>query len=291
MATTKIWSVHGRIGDVIGYAENPDKTANPQFAPPDLQALRDVMNYATNDFKTERQFYVTGLNCVPEIARDQMTLTKRRFGKENGIVAFHAYQSFAPGEVTADSAHALGVELGYQKAYRPLLPESKHYPLKDSLRHIRKATGFRALYLHYCYLLGAFPKHPPPKLSFVLRQELVKFDQIMAQRKLLTQYRIDTAEQLSSFIAAKEQQLAELAGARTAIVNRLRRCSDEPTTIALKERRSSLTAEIGLCRQELMLTAPIPQRVAEIQRNLLLQQQQETRLTQPAKSKKKEMIR
>ncbi|MEG2679527.1 MAG: relaxase/mobilization nuclease domain-containing protein [Oscillospiraceae bacterium] len=453
MATTKIWSVHGRIGDVIGYAENPDKTANPQFAPPDLQALRDVMNYATNDFKTERQFYVTGLNCVPEIARDQMTLTKRRFGKENGIVAFHAYQSFAPGEVTADSAHALGVELakklwgdhfevivathlnthcyhnhfvlnsvsfvdgkkfndckafyrtmretsdglcreqslsviqnpqtnrasyatrqaegrgeptlynliradvdaaitrcflvqhlpeelrrmgyavktnakymavrpegrprfvrlktlgeaytadaierrifrqrelGYQRAYRPLLPESKHYPLKGSLRHIRKATGFRALYLHYCYLLGAFPKHPPPKLSFVLRQELVKFDQIMAQRKLLTRYRIDTAEQLSYFIAAKEQQLEELTGARTAIVNRLRRCSDEPTTITLKERRSALTAEIGLCRQELKLTAPIPQRVAEIQRNLLLQQQQETRRTQPAKSKKKEMIR
>lgn len=111
MATTKIWSVHGRIADVIGYAENPDKTANPTYTPADLQALRDVMNYATNDFKTEQQFYVTGINCVPEIARDQMALTKRRFGKENGIVAFHGYQSFAPGEVTPDQAHALGVEL------------------------------------------------------------------------------------------------------------------------------------------------------------------------------------
>ena len=111
MATTKIWSVHGRIGNVIGYAENPDKTANPLYTAADLQALRDVMNYATNDFKTERQYFVTGMNCIPEIAREQMALTKRRFGKETGIVAFHAYQSFAPGEVTADAAHRIGVQL------------------------------------------------------------------------------------------------------------------------------------------------------------------------------------
>ena len=108
MATTAIWSVKGNLGRVVDYAANPEKTT---YSPADLQGLRDVMNYATQDYKTEEQRYVSGVNCAPEIAREQMQLVKRQFGKEGGIVAFHGYQSFAPGEVTPEQAHEIGVEL------------------------------------------------------------------------------------------------------------------------------------------------------------------------------------
>ena len=40
-----------------------------------------------------------------------MLLTKKQFQKEGGIVAFHGYQSFAPGEVTPQLAHEIGVNL------------------------------------------------------------------------------------------------------------------------------------------------------------------------------------
>ena len=40
-----------------------------------------------------------------------MIMTKKRYGKEGGIVAFHAYQSFAPGEVTPGQAHQIGIKL------------------------------------------------------------------------------------------------------------------------------------------------------------------------------------
>jgi len=100
---------------VVDYATNPDKTGNPEHLPgsgkTDMTALWDVMAYATRPSATEQKYYVTGINCVPEIARQQMTLTKMRYGKEGGIVAFHAYQSFAPGEVTPQKAHAIGKEL------------------------------------------------------------------------------------------------------------------------------------------------------------------------------------
>ena len=110
MATTKIWDVRGRLDHVLTYAKNPDKTEVP-FTPGDLQALRDVMDYATNDFKTERQLFVTGINCNSEFARDQMQETKQRWHKEGGIIAYHGYQSFAAGEVTPEQAHRIGVEL------------------------------------------------------------------------------------------------------------------------------------------------------------------------------------
>lgn len=108
MATTAIWKVKGNLGRVVDYAANPDKTT---FTPEDLQGLRDVMAYTTQGYKTEEQRYVSGVNCIPEIARDQMMLVKRQFGKEGGIAAFHGYQSFAPGEVTPEQAHEIGVEL------------------------------------------------------------------------------------------------------------------------------------------------------------------------------------
>lgn len=111
MATTAIWKVKGNLGRVVGYAANPDKTENPAFTAQDLQGLRDVMDYATQDYKTERQHYVSGINCAPEIARDEMQMVKQQYDKEGGIIAYHGYQSFAPGEVTPEQAHEIGVEL------------------------------------------------------------------------------------------------------------------------------------------------------------------------------------
>lgn len=114
MATTKIWDVRGWLGQVVHYVENASKTENPAFSNADIQGLRDVMDYATQDYKTEKQYYVSGINCLPEIARQQMLLTKKHWAKEGGIVAFHAYQSFAPGEVSPELAHEIGLKLAQE---------------------------------------------------------------------------------------------------------------------------------------------------------------------------------
>lgn len=111
MATTSIWSVKSTLGHVIEYAADGTKTANPQWSKSEYQSMRDVMDYAMNDFKTEQQYYVTALNCDAGCAREQMQLTKRQFSKMDGILAFHGYQSFAEGEVDADTAHRVGVAL------------------------------------------------------------------------------------------------------------------------------------------------------------------------------------
>lgn len=110
MATTSIWAVKSRVDHVIDYATNEQKT-DRRWSEGDLQAMRDVMDYAMNDAKTEKQFYISGLQCNLRDARSEMALVKRKFGKENGILAFHGYQSFKPGEVTPDVAHEIGVKL------------------------------------------------------------------------------------------------------------------------------------------------------------------------------------
>ena len=115
MAVTKIWPVKGRLDAVIRYAGNEEKTRLSDLTclSAGKDDLGDVLQYAANDTKTTRksQLFVSGVNCVPEIARQQMELTKQQFGKTGGTVAFHAYQSFRPGEVTPEQCHAIGVEL------------------------------------------------------------------------------------------------------------------------------------------------------------------------------------
>lgn len=127
MATTSIWAVKGWLGKVVLYIENPEKTENPQFyrqkdmTDAQTQNLSDVIDYAARSDKTTaaldsesvpilRQL-VSGINCLPATARDEMLAVKKRFGKEDGVVAYHGYQSFAPGEATPELAHEIGVKL------------------------------------------------------------------------------------------------------------------------------------------------------------------------------------
>ncbi len=111
MAVCEIWNVQGRLDHPLDYAENPEKTANPKYTEADLQALGDVMKYATNGEKTERQFFVSGVNCDVATARQEMMIAKEQFRDQSKIVCYHGYQSFKEGEVTPEQAHEVGVKL------------------------------------------------------------------------------------------------------------------------------------------------------------------------------------
>ena len=106
MATTSIWAVKKRLDHVIDYTTNPDKTSKE-----DYKELHNVIEYATASYKTEEQLYVTALNCNKDNVYEDMMFTKKRFDKTDGILGFHAFQSFAEGEVTPEIAHEIGIKL------------------------------------------------------------------------------------------------------------------------------------------------------------------------------------
>lgn len=114
MATTAIWDVTDRLDRVINYTTNSGKTENINFSSPDFKGLQNLLGYTLKEDKTEKQFYVTGINCDPVSACKQMLQTKLQFQKTGGILAFHGYQSFAPGEATPETAHTIGVKLAQE---------------------------------------------------------------------------------------------------------------------------------------------------------------------------------
>ena len=99
MAITKIIAIRDRLDKRVNYAANGDKTS-----------LNAGIEYAVDSDKTEQPQFVTTLNCSnAATAYAEMQETKSRFGKKGGVVGYHFIQSFAPGEVTPEQAHAIGV--------------------------------------------------------------------------------------------------------------------------------------------------------------------------------------
>ena len=452
MATTSIWRVKGWLGKVVIYVENPDKTTNPKsYAKEDMteqdgQGLSDVISYAVNSEKTQWadnedcaviHRFVSGINCSPTAARDEMLAVKKRFGKENGTVAYHGYQSFAPSEATPEMAHEIGMKLAarlwgdrYQvivathldrenhlhnhfvlntvsfvdgikyhrtkkdyhdmrvlsdalcREYRlsvienPQYGKAKHYgewraeqeqrptwrglvradvdeairqsmterqffdnlrkkgyeikvgkdisvrppgkerfvrlmrnfgedysveairrrllsqnrperPAPDlprtvirirlfgSLEKARKITGFRALYFHYCYLLGIFPKSKPrqntKRLHFLLREDLRKLDAISDETKLLVRNRIDTAEQLFSYRDEAQDKIAALTAERKQLYKLQRTAAvkaDPEKSVEIKDRISALSKELATLRKEVSLCDDIAERSGVIKEKI-----------------------
>lgn len=110
MAVTKLWSVKSNLKQVIDYATNPKKTAADVYTEEQYQALADVLSYAKDEEKTERELYVDGINCNVAIARDQFITVKEQYQKTDGIQAYHGYLSFKEQNITPELAQKIGME-------------------------------------------------------------------------------------------------------------------------------------------------------------------------------------
>lgn len=446
MATTRIWPVRDNLKRVLEYAENHLKTANPaHYTPEEMRDLFDVLEYAKNGEKTERERFVTGISCNDKTAFAQMMLTKQRFGKTSGNLAYHAYQSFSPDEVTPEQCHAIGVELArrlwgdhfevlvtthlntncvhnhfvinsvsfadgkkfnnnyamyfsrfrklsdeicrerglsviespggrtprgiyfaekngeptkynlmreaidkaiqmsmtmeqFRRALRKLgyildqnpnrkyptirsvnspkstrlyhlgeayLPEaisqrildrplqvSEEYEvlthperyrphvhtqtmlLRGSFNAMKKMTGLRALYLHYCFLLGIIPKNNQRKpLSPEMRAECRRLDGIVKQTKLLGSEKIGTLEELLLFKEKIAERIQRLKTEQNKISNCIRRCSDPEREAVLKNQRKAVSAEIKPLREQLRIAGQIEERSTTIRENIRIEQQ------------------
>lgn len=98
MATTKIWAVKNRLDHVLEYVSNEEKT------------IDKLGNYVSRDSATENQKYMTCINCSSNDPFTSMINLKESYHDNSKIIAYHAIQSFKPGEGNADMVHEIGVK-------------------------------------------------------------------------------------------------------------------------------------------------------------------------------------
>jgi hypothetical protein len=104
MAVVKVYAVRSKLKRAVEYAANEDKTS-----------LDNIIEYAANPDKTEQRLFETAINCSSvENAYKEMMATKKKYGKEDKVLAYHYIESFKPGEVTPELAHKIGVEFAQE---------------------------------------------------------------------------------------------------------------------------------------------------------------------------------
>ena len=75
--------------------------------------MKTVLGYVSKEKKTVREDrkYVTGINCDPAHAYDEMMLTKKLYNKTGGRQYYHLVQSFPKGyDITPEKAHKIACE-------------------------------------------------------------------------------------------------------------------------------------------------------------------------------------
>ena len=105
MAYVKIFAIRKQFKKTVEYVTNKDKTTAP---------LDELIDYALSPEKiiAEQKLYESAINLMDvNSAFKEMSRTKERFGKTEGVLGYHIIQSFKPGEITADKCHELGRRL------------------------------------------------------------------------------------------------------------------------------------------------------------------------------------
>ena len=113
MATAKIWDVKAHVSKLLAYVANKNKTTMELEVKSDNEAenlAAEILGLPPEHFLHEEKKFVTGINCSPENANEVM-LALLEGVDSSDIQAYHGYQSFKPGEVIPDVAHAIGIQL------------------------------------------------------------------------------------------------------------------------------------------------------------------------------------
>lgn len=160
--------------------------------------------------------------------------------------------------------------LAQRRPLREHRPEPFRCRLHGDLKQAKKVTGFRALYFHYCYLLGVFPQkqnRPPRRVPHTLREDLIRAQELTDEARLLSRHRIDTLEQLNAYRSDVESQLAGLTEQRKSLYRKLRTkavLADPAQQEHIRAEISKLSVQIKELRREVKLCGDIALRSTSI---------------------------
>lgn len=104
IAVTSIWKIDNKLKRVIDYISNTEKTYSSDIN------FFSSLEVEDNDISKEEKLLVSGINCSSENIYKEMMLTKERFNKKDGILAFHSIQSFNDNNLTPELVHKIGIQ-------------------------------------------------------------------------------------------------------------------------------------------------------------------------------------
>lgn len=140
------------------------------------------------------------------------------------------------------------------------------------------------MYFYYCYPLGVLPKKhdiSPNKVRLIIREDLIKFDKINKETRLLCRNHIDTVGQLFSYKENLQVSIKQLIDKRQRLRYKSRNIKDMKKLSETKTEISDMTKQICELRKDVKLCDGIMQRSVTMKEKLKsVQQEKEERMNE-----------
>ena len=109
-----------------------------------------------------------------------------------------------------------------------------------------KLKGFKALYYHYLYLFGRIRKRETPqRVSFYMRDELIKFERYQKQFRFLYDNDLETTEQLQNRKISAQAEIEELISKRKTIYGNPEKDNERSK---INKRLEKLRKDVRMCK-------------------------------------------
>ena len=133
-----------------------------------------------------------------------------------------------------------------------------------------KAKGLAALYYYYCYELKIIVRYPASvkQVSFFMREDIRKLEQLDEQVRLLGENKIETYEDLKKFREKCGTEKVELMDLRHELRNKLKRmirAGDEAAILSVKEEIAAVTDKLQKLNNDLGICDKVEERAERIQ--------------------------
>ena len=135
----------------------------------------------------------------------------------------------------------------------------KVYKVKGSIKSApkKKLKGFQALYFHYLYLFKKIRrKQTPQRVSFFMRDELIKMERYRKQFKFLYEKGIETIEQLNGYLSNQEEKINDLVEQRKNLYKE-RDSKDEQGKEEITNRIKDINGILKGCRADVRMCKAI----------------------------------
>ncbi len=163
----------------------------------------------------------------------------------------------------------------------------KIYKYKGNLKTVprKKLKGFQALYFRYLYLFKKIrKKQTPQRVSFFMRDEIIRFERYQKQFKFLYSHNIETAQQLQEYQSEQEQQIENLTKTRQNLYNE-RNYTDEQGEIS--QQISEINGALKVCRADVRMCKAILTDADRIKEKYHKAQELQTQAIEPEKQSRR----
>ena len=133
-----------------------------------------------------------------------------------------------------------------------------------------KPTGLYALYLHYCYLLGAKPKVIPknPEAYAAIKEDVRRARMYSEQAKFLGKYFLDTKDDLIRHALKVRAQMEALCKERQKLRNKMRWMKDPVEMQPIREQIFAISDKLKPLRKEYAMCKDIYDRSDDIEKTV-----------------------